>query len=129
MLALVIGSQNIFVQINNYDKADLNGQMYQITAKAVQVYNKDNSTNIILDNVTLKREGTAKTNYKISLTCYGETDVDVGDMVSFKANLIDNSYIYEDNFNVYDIERDIKYSATISSDGLQIIGNNKNIFQ
>lgn len=129
ILTFIISSQNIFVQINNYNKADLNGQMYQVTAKAVQVYNKDNGTNIILDNVTLKREQTIKISYKISLTCYGKTDVDIGDVVSFKANLIDNSYIYEDSFNVYDIERDIKYNATVNSDSLQVIDNKINIFE
>ena len=128
-LVFVIGCQNIFVQINNYNKADLNGQMYQITAKVVQVYNKDSNTNVILDDVTLKREDVFKSRYKISLVCYGETYVDIGDIVSFSANLTDNSYIYEDSFNVYDIERDIKYSATISSNSLQIIDNKTNIFE
>lgn len=123
------GSIRLYNQINTFDRANLEGRLYQVTAKIVDKKDTDFGTKVILDKAYIEGIRIGKLKYKIALNVYGENKLDIGNTIKFSANLFDNSYVYEDIFNAYDIERGIKYSAGISSDKITIVSNNPNVFE
>ncbi|MBE5737741.1 MAG: ComEC family competence protein [Clostridiales bacterium] len=129
LMIFIVGSQGLINQISSYDKADLDGRIFNITARISQATESDYGKKLILDNAIVKSYQTKKLDYKISVNCYGENDFDVGDVVQFKANLYDNNYLYEQKFNVYDIEKGIKYHTSVSSEDIKVVDNKLTVFE
>lgn len=129
LMIFIIGSQGLTSQIKNYDSADLDGRIFNITAKITQATETEYGKKLILSNAIVQGRVTKELDYKISVNCYGKNELDVGDIVKFKANLFDNNYQYEQKFNVYDIERNIKYHTSISSEDVKVVDNKLTIFE
>ncbi len=125
----LIGNFGFSFSVNRFDKANLGGRNYDVIAKVVDVKKDDSITTLVLDDAEIDGNRNGQLYYKISLTVYGENNIEIGDIISFNANLYDNDYIYEDRFNANDIEQKIKYNASVSADKVLIIGNNATIFE
>ena len=129
LVFFLIGSLGFSTSIDRFERANLGGRNYDVKAKVVDV-NFDNSiTKLILDDAYIVGNRVGKIHYKISLTVYGENNLEIGNIISFNADLYDNDYIYEDRFNANDVERGIKYNASISADKITIIANKPTIFE
>ena len=129
LIFFVVGSLGFSLSMNRYNNANLGGRNYDITAKIVDVNKDDSVTKLVLDNAYIDGNRVGYLHYKISLSVYGENDLEIGNIISFNANLYDKDYMYEDRFNANDIERGIKYNSSISADKITIVANNPNIFE
>lgn len=129
LMFFLFGNLGFSTSIDRFNRANLGGRNYDVSAKVVEVDFDDNVTKLLLDNAYIDGNRVGKLHYKISLTVYGENDIEIGNIISFNANLYDNDYIYEDRFNANDLERGIKYNASISADKISIVSNQPNIFE
>lgn len=129
LLFFTFGAIGYSSSINRFDKANLYGRNYDVSAKVVDVKFDNSITKLVLDDAFIEGNRVGKLHYKISLTVYGENNIEIGNVISFNANLYDNNYIFEDRFNANDIERGIKYNASISADKITVIANKPTIFE
>ena len=129
LLFFLIGGIGFSSSIIRYDRANLGGRNYDVLAKVVDVKADDSITKLVLDDAVIEGNRNGKLYYKISVTVYGENNIEIGNVVSFNANLYDNNYIFEDRFNANDVEKGIKYNTSISSNDISIVENNPTIFE
>ncbi len=129
LVFFIFGNSSFSYSVDRFNRANLNGRNYDITAKVISVETDNSITKLVLDDATIDGNRSGKIYYKISLTVYGENDIEIGNVISFNANLYDNDYLYEDRFNANDIERGIKYNASISAEKISFVKNSPNIFE
>ncbi len=129
LLFFIASGANFFIRIDRYESANLNGGYYQVTARVDSVSSTDTATKLILSNAKIDGKLSGKISYKIALYVYGENLIKVGDNVKFSAYLNDKDYVYEEKFNATDIERGIKYTASVGADKLSVTGNTLTIFE
>jgi len=117
------------VQINNYEKANLNAHSYKITARVEEVSPTDLGSRLILSSAYVEGDFNGRLNYKISLYVNGDSNFEIGDKISLFAKLKDKPLIYSGRVLSDDISNGIKYTASISADNITILENDKTIFQ
>ncbi len=125
----VIGSLSFYFNLSDYNGANLSGNNYDVKAKIVQKYQTETGHKFILDNAQIHGNRKGKIKYKISLYVSGESEFDIGDVITFNANLNDNSILYEDRLNSNDIQRGIKYYANVSTGDIFKISTDLTIFE
>ncbi len=125
----IIGGVSLYNNLDNFNSANLSGHNYDVKAKIVQVYQTETGHKFILKNAEIKGNRNGKIHYKISLSVIGESNLDIGDIISFNANLYDNSIVYEDRFNSNDIEREIKYYAKVNAENITKLSTDLNLFE
>ncbi len=128
-LFFIVGGLNIYFNLDDYKSANLSGHNYDVKAKIVQCYQTQTGHKFILDNAQIHGNRKGAIRYKISLSVYGDSNFDIGDVISFNANLYDNPIVYEDRFNANDIERSIKYFATANSQKITKLSTDITIFE
>ena len=128
-LFFLFGALGITTQLNAYKQANLNGGYYSVTGRVKTVYQTTDSTKLVLDSVSIKRVNSVSLKYNLALIVYGENDLDIGDVIVFSSHVYDNSYIYEDKFNASDVERGIRYNASISVNEIRVIDYKPTIFE
>ncbi len=116
------------ISINKFDDADLNNHYYTVTGKVTEVKETDYGNRLILDKVKVLGNYTGKLEYKISVYVYGDTEADIGDVVKFSEYLNDNGLFYEGEFFSYNLQKRIKYTATVLAEDIQFIGKNLSVF-
>ena len=129
IIFFAVGSISLYANINDYNKANLSGNNYNITAKIVSTYQTETGHKFILDNAEIRGNRTGKIKYKISLSVLGDSNFDVGDVITFNANLYDSSTVYEDRLNTNDISRGIKYYASAKSNDISKVSTTLTIFE
>ena len=129
LLFYAIGGVNVFATLYTYDIANLNGGYYGVTARVEQVNYTDTGTKLILSDASISGKLTGEIKYKIALYVYGENSIGIGDDVKFSAYLYDKDYVYEDRFNATDVERGIKYTASVGTNEIAVTGNSLTIFE
>ncbi len=129
LIFFAFGSIGFSSSINRFERANLGGRNYDVTAKIVDVKVDGSITRLVIDNMDISGNRSGRLHYKASLTVYGENDLEIGNIISFNANLYDNNYMFEDRFNANDIERGIKYNASLSIDEISVVDNNTTIFE
>ena len=115
--------------INNFNNANLNSHVYEVSAKVSSVVKSENYKTLILSSVKLKGVNGEKTSYKIRAYVYGAFDIEIGDNVIFTTSISDKSLIYNDNFSASDVASGIKYLVELTSEDITILGNDKTIFE
>ena len=128
-LFFAIGVAGFSIQLNQYNDANLDGHYYEVTGKVVDCNVTDVGASIVVSDAYINGNRVGKIKYNISVIVYGKTDVDIGDLVKFSAQLKDRSYTYEGKFNASDVERGIKYYTNVSAEDLVITGKNLTIFE
>lgn len=124
-----IGLVNNYANINRFDTANLYGQNYNVVAKVVDINKSDSVSVVILDDCEVKGERTGSLYYKIRLTIYGESNLDIGLIISFNAKLYDIQYLYEDIFNANNVESGIKYYTSVSAEQIKVVDSSFTIFE
>ncbi len=124
----LFGAFALNVQITRFSSPELSGGFYTVTGRVGNCYKTSSGNKLTLDGVHVKGGINGKLSYKLSLTVYGESDIDIGDVIVFSSHVYENSYIYEGNFNAYSVEKNIKYSATVSLGDITLVGNFKTVF-
>ncbi len=125
----LIGAFNINWNLDRYNRANLGGRNYEVTAKITDIKESETGYKLTLSNAEIKGNRTGKLYYKISLLVYGKIDLELGETISFSANLYDKTHIYEDRFNTNDIEKKIKYNASVSASQIIIVKSQPNFFE
>lgn len=129
IIFFLFGGVSFYLNLDDYNKANLNGNNYDITAKIIEAYQTETGHKFILDNAEICGNRSGKIKYKISLSVSGDTNIDIGDVITFNANLYDNSSVYEDKFNSNDIERGIKYYARVNAENITKTSTKLTIFE
>ena len=125
----VVGVLGFSVQLNQYSKANLDGHYYEVSGKVIDCNSTDVGASLVLGDVYIKGNRVGKIKYNVSVLIYGKTDVDIGDLIQFSAQLKDRTFAYEGKFNASDVERGIKYYTSISAEDVVISGKNLTIFE
>ena len=129
ILFFTVGALGLNINLSRYERANLGGRNYDVSAKITNIKESETGCYLTLSNAEIKGNRTGKLYYKIALSVYGKIDLEIGDIVSFNANLYDKTYKFEDRFNANDIERKIKYTASISADEIIKTGEQRNLFE
>lgn len=129
ILFFVAGGLGLNANLNRYESANLGGRNYDITAKITELKEDENGYRLTLEDAKIKGNRTGQLYYKISLTVYGKNELEIGDIITFNANLYDKSYIYEDRINANDLENKIKYSASVNANEVFKVGENRTLFE
>lgn len=124
-----IGGVNFYARIKAFNSTVVANEKYIFTGKVVEVKEYDWSERLILDNVTFYGSSEGKLDGKISLSVYGLTDFDIGDVVKFNASLSHNSIYYEGSLNSSTVAEDVKYKCSVDLDAVEKVGNDKTIFE
>ncbi len=129
LLSFTLGYTLFSFEIDNYVKNDLGGHYYTIFASVEEFNETDYGGAVILNNVNLKGVYGGEKDYKIALTIYGETNLNIGDEITFSANLIDKSIFYEDRFCAEAISEKIKWQVECNASDITYVKNSANVFQ
>ncbi len=126
-VAIVCGS-HLSIKVVAYENANLNNHIYTVTGRVIDVKGGDYEK-VIIDNVILTSQKEENTKYKISLSFSEDSGLDIGDVITFTDTILDKDIFYNGRFSVYDIDSGVKYSASLSKTDVQIIGNEKTVFE
>ena len=81
-------SINFLIVVGNYNSATLYNGYYTVEGKVVDVVERSERKEYIIDNVSVKGLYNGSIDYKIKLNVSGYCQADVGDLVSFFGNII-----------------------------------------
>ncbi len=123
------GAGSFNFQLSEYDNANLEGHTYTVTGKITSVVNSDYGQQLILEDVNIKGNRMGKLRYNISLLIYGDSNYDIGEIISFDGTLQDMNSMYEDRISATNIERGIKYTAVLDSEKVSKVGVDASIFE
>ena len=129
LLLFLSGGLGFGLTIDSYNNADLNGHYYSITAKVIEAEETDGGQRLILDDIYVKGNVAGKLRYKAYLYVLGNSNFDVGDVISFSASLNDRAMIYEGQLASTEISRRIKYTAEVYANEVTVSGYNLTVFE
>lgn len=124
-----IGFLSAFTCVVNYDKADLNNHYFDVSGRITEIKDTEYGNASVVSNVTLKGYNSGKVPYKIALYVVGTCSVDLGDEVTFTAQLTDRKSVYDERFSAEMIVQGIKYNATVSATELTVCSHSPTIFE
>ncbi len=116
-------------QVSDYDNANLDGHYYEVCGKVVKAGTTDYGQTLTLENVSIRGNRTGELRYGVNVYVFGETNFDIGDVVAFESYLQDNGALYEERLSATNIERGIKYTASVDSKSIVKTGEDKNLFE
>ena len=125
----ILGGINFYVRLENYDRVGLGGSYYSVEGKVVDVKDTAYGKRYILKNSKVEGKQSGRLRYKIALYVNGNSDYDIGDVLSFTATINDKPNTYENRFSSYDVVDKIKYTANVNSDDVSFLENSKNVFE
>jgi len=128
-LLFAVGATTFTIQVTNFDNANLNEHYYTITAKISNAEKTEYGEKLTLTDPYVSGDIKGKIKYKIAVYVYGNVKADIGDVIRFQAYLSDNTSVYEGKFSSYNIENGVKYTASISSSEIMVVGNRINLFE
>ena len=132
IITLVIFTLSFFnfkILADDYTTKITGGLTYQVRAKVIESNVADDMTTILLDDVDLHGAYEFDTNYKMVLYVYERCDFDVGDKLSFTSRIDDMSPFYEGRLSSSYIANGIKFSAVLTENTIEVLGNQKTIFE
>ena len=129
LVVFLIGGLSFDIRINSYRSNNLNDHYYFIKGKIESIRETEYGSYAVVSNAEVYGNVEKELDYKIALYVYGDNILDVGDRVEFYALLLDKDLFYEGRFSAYDVERNVKYTATVNASDIGIRDNSPNIFQ
>ncbi len=125
----ILSSLVLTLQIDNFNRETLYNQHLSVEGNIEQVSATETGSKLVLNNCSVNGAIKKKLDYKIQVYVYGETDLEIGDIITFSEYITDNSSIYEGEFSEYPVLNSIKYTAMLNAEDIEVVGNNTNIFQ
>ena len=113
---------------SNYKKADLKDPVLTVSGKVDSVEYFGGGENVILSSVVYSGRLNGGNGYKISVNIYGDGAFDVGDVISFTAVVEDKFLFYEGVFRASDLERGVKYYASVDALNVEKTGESLTVF-
>ncbi len=129
VLIFAFGLGAFCIQVSEFDKANLDGHYYTVNGKVTSASVTDYGQKLTVKKASIQGNRTGKIRYGINVYVYGQTQFEVGDLVKFDSYLHDVSVIYEDRLLATNVERGIKYTATVEGDEITKTGENVTIFE
>ncbi len=135
VLIFSFGLGAFYYQVSEYDNANLEGHYYLVSGKVTSAVETEYGQRITLENVKIKGDRTGELRYGVSLLAYDQkvgedkTLFDIGDCLEFESYLKDTGAIYEDKLSATNIERGIKYTATVQIEDITKTQTDLTIFE
>lgn len=129
VLFFILSFFTFYFRTKDYEKANLNGNYYTVTGKIESVTDTSSGSRVIVKNASVFGRVKGKIRYKIAVYTIGQISYDVGDKIEFSAYLTDKSVIYEQKIANYDIQRKIKYTASVNENEIKFTGRDRTIFE
>ncbi len=138
LLFFGIGIASFSIPTISYRNATLGSHIFTVSGKVTERYHTDNGVKLIVDDLFVRGVVKGEIDYKIALyvndyekdsTAFEVCDIDVGDIIKFNSHLYDKDIFYEGRFSSNEIERGIKYYASVDGAAVSIVGNKANLFE
>lgn len=126
---LLIGGIGFNSTVKRYESADLGGHILTVYGRVSEIGANENFTQIVVSDAEVSGAINGKCRYKIALTVYGENDLRLGDVISFKTVLRDRTLYFNGRISASSISQGIKYSAELNSDEITKITAAPNLFE
>jgi len=120
---------NFKILADDYTTKITGGLTYQVKARVIESNVDGDMTTVLLSDIELHGAYEIDTNYKMVLYVYEKCDFDVGDKLSFTARIDDMSPFYEGRLSSSYISNGIKFSTVLTENTIEILGNDKTIFE
>lgn len=128
-VCMVIGVSfglNFHRTVSEYESAGLEAKYYYVQGTVCEISENDNG--YLLKNVSFYGAGTGKSEYSLFVYMSGGIEFDLGDEIRFYAEVKERSVFYEDRFSGESVLNGIKYTCTVNSKEVMVVGENQNLF-
>ena len=112
-----LGLLSFFVVDSNFGAKNYGKEKLEITGRVCVSTIYENSQNVIIDNIYLNGE---KIGECINVHIYGSTEIDEGTILTFNAELKNNTLFTLGSFNSYNYKYNIHYSCTVNLEDITI---------
>ncbi len=129
LLAFVFGGGAFCLQVDDFANVNLDNHYYTVSGKVTSSRQTDYGQSLTVEKVSIQGDRTGKLEYGINLLVYGESAFDIGDIVQFESRLYDVGVEYEDRLSSTNIERKIKYTATVDADDIKKTNTDISLFE
>ncbi len=129
ILIFSFGLGSFYLQVSRYDSADLEGHYYAVMGKVTNSVETEHGQRLTLENVSIEGDRTGKLKYGVNVLVYGDSLFEMGEIVYFKTELQDINSQYEGRFNATNIERGIKYTATVEHDEITAVDIDFSVYE
>ncbi|MDY6367426.1 MAG: ComEC/Rec2 family competence protein [Clostridia bacterium] len=120
---------NFYLQIKNYNAAGIGDKYLTVSGTVDEIENFDGGAAFTIDDVLFSGVLKGEPGYKVNLFVFGETNIDVGDKITFSANVSDKALLYEGRFAADDVSNKVRYYAQVNASDITATGNRADIFQ
>ncbi len=129
LLFFGIGIISFSVPTVSYRDATLGSHQFSVRGRVTELYQTSDGVKLLVDDVFIDGVVRGEIDYKIALYVMCDSSFDVGDIIDFDAHLYDKDLFYEGRFSSNDVERGIKYYATVDAAATSLVGNRTDLLQ
>lgn len=124
-----VGAGLFSINYISYENADINNQYLTVKGVISEVGETESGNRYILRNVSFSGLVNKNSKYKIVIYLSEKASFDIGDEIIFTNTVGDNSLLYDDIINMEYLSQGIKYTSFVNANQIQVLGNNKTIFE
>ncbi|MBO4251533.1 MAG: ComEC/Rec2 family competence protein [Clostridia bacterium] len=129
LICALVGGFGLHFTLNNYENADLDGQILTICGKIDDISEKDGYSVLVIGDVEISGKVNGKSPYSMTVYLYGDDDFIIGDVVTFKTAIKDRTTFYNGKFSAAAISGKVKYYATVGREEITRTASSPDIFQ
>lgn len=129
ILIFCFGYMSFSLQVNNYKNANLEGHIFNIEGKVSFIEEEENGCSVLVSAVKLDGKVSGKVNYNILLYVTGNSNIQLGDNISFTQSLTDRTLIYNERFCAEAVVDKIKWTASCNAQEITINHSSANLFE
>lgn len=111
---------NFHREVSNYERAGLKAKYYYVQGTVSEISENDNG--YLLKNVSFYGADTGNSPYSLFVYASGEVKFDLGDEIRFYAEVKERSVFYEDRFSGESVLNGIKYTCSVKSNEVIVVG-------
>lgn len=128
IIALLI-SLTFIIRLNDYKNTSFFNRNLNVRGRVVETLSLDNDMQkVVLSDISVKGSIKETTNYKMNLYITNG-NLNIGDKITFLAHISDYDDTYQNKMSASFIAEKIKFYALIDIEQIELIGNEKNIFE
>lgn len=126
-----MGAFSFYLQTDSYENANLEGHLYNVTARVEDLWETDKGVCLQLSDLNVKGNRTGALKYGAYLYVSGAKlhDYDLGHIINFNAVFEDRTLVYEQRLSSNYVESGIKYTAFIDNEKVKVIESQSNLFE
>ena len=125
----ILGYYSLSVRYDDYVSTSLANHSYTVSGKVKETGETDYGKSLVVSNATVDGIVSGKLKYKIKVYVLGDSNIDVGDVITFTANLKDINHMFEERFSPYDMASGIRYTASVTAKDVVVSEKRPNVFE